>query len=206
MKPAKFVYHAPNSLAEALSLLTHYGGEARLLAGGQSLIPMMNFRIATPAAIIDLNRVPDLDYIRREIGIVRIGAMTRQRKIELSGVIAETLPLLRDAIKLVGHLPTRSREAMHAEVAGACRPFRTGEARLNALRRVKRRELCRIGLRDLLGDADLVTTTQELSELADACLAQGARDPPLGAVAFEQPLGPGVEAPAVALDPGQFPE
>ncbi len=67
---------------------------------------------------------------------------------------------------------TRSREAMHAEVAGACRPFRTEEARLNALRRVKRRELCRIGLRDLLGDADLVTTTQELSELADACLAQ----------------------------------
>ena len=61
---------------------------------------------------------------------------------------------------------------MHAEVAGACRPFRTEEARLNALRRVKRRELCRIGLRDLLGDADLVTTTQELSELADACLAQ----------------------------------
>jgi glutamate-ammonia-ligase adenylyltransferase len=69
-------------------------------------------------------------------------------------------------------MQTRSREAMHAEVAGACRPFRTEEARLNALRRVKRRELCRIGLRDLLGDADLVTTTQELSELADACLAQ----------------------------------
>jgi glutamate-ammonia-ligase adenylyltransferase len=67
---------------------------------------------------------------------------------------------------------TRSREAMHAEVAAACRPFRTEEARLNALRRVKRRELCRIGLRDVLGDADLVTTTQELSELADACLAQ----------------------------------
>ncbi len=69
-------------------------------------------------------------------------------------------------------MQTRSREAMHAEVARAGRPFRTDEARLNALRRVKRRELCRIGLRDLLGDADLVTTTQELSELADACLAQ----------------------------------
>jgi glutamate-ammonia-ligase adenylyltransferase len=68
----------------------------------------------------------------------------------------------------------RSREALHAEVAAACRPFRTEEARLNALRRVKRRELCRIGLRDLLGDADLVTTTQELSDLADACLAQAA--------------------------------
>jgi glutamate-ammonia-ligase adenylyltransferase len=66
----------------------------------------------------------------------------------------------------------RSRDAMHEEVAAACRPFRTEEARLGALRRVKRRELCRIGLRDILGDADLVTTTQELSELADACLAQ----------------------------------
>jgi glutamate-ammonia-ligase adenylyltransferase len=66
----------------------------------------------------------------------------------------------------------RSREAMHGEVAAACRPFRTEEGRLNALRRVKRRELCRIGLRDVLGDADLVATTQELSELADACLAQ----------------------------------
>jgi glutamate-ammonia-ligase adenylyltransferase len=66
----------------------------------------------------------------------------------------------------------RSREAMRAEVAAACRPFRTEEARLNALRRVKRRELCRIGLRDVLGDADLVATTQELSELADACLGE----------------------------------
>ena len=80
----------------------------------------------------------------------------------------QTVPWLLDPTVM----RTRSREAMHAEVAGACRPFRTEEARLNALRRVKRRELCRIGLRDLLGDADLVATTQELSELADACLAQ----------------------------------
>jgi glutamate-ammonia-ligase adenylyltransferase len=80
----------------------------------------------------------------------------------------QTVPWLLDPRVM----QTRSREAMHAEVATACRPFRTEEARLNALRRVKRRELCRIGLRDLLGDADLVTTTQELSDLADACLAQ----------------------------------
>jgi CO/xanthine dehydrogenase FAD-binding subunit len=119
LKPAKFAYHAPNSLAEALSLLTRYAGEARVLAGGQSLIPMMNFRIATPSAIIDLNRVPDLDYIRHEIDVVRIGAMTRQRKIEFSGVIAETLPLLRDAIKLVGHLPTRSRGTIGGSLAHA---------------------------------------------------------------------------------------
>jgi len=119
LKPAKFAYHAANSLAEALSLLKRYAGEARVLAGGQSLIPMMNFRIATPSAIIDLNRVPDLAYIRRDNDIVRIGAMTRQRKIEFSGVIAETLPLLRDAVKLVGHLPTRSRGTIGGSLAHA---------------------------------------------------------------------------------------
>src|SRR5262249_58111019 len=80
---------------------------------------MMNFRIATPSAIIDLNRVSDLDYIRHENDIVRIGAMTRQRKIEFSGVIAETLPLLRDAVKLVGHLPTRSRGTIGGSLAHA---------------------------------------------------------------------------------------
>ena len=82
----------------------------------------------------------------------------------------QTVPWLLDPRVM----QARSREAVRAEVAAACRPFRTEEARLNALRRVKRRELCRIGLRDLLGDADLVTTTQELSDLADACLAQAA--------------------------------
>ena len=69
-------------------------------------------------------------------------------------------------------MTVRGREVMREEIATACRPFRTPEARANALRRVKRRELCRIGLRDVLGDADLVTTTQELSELADACLGE----------------------------------
>ena len=107
----------------------------------------------------------------------------------------QTMPWLLDPRVM----QARSREAMHAEVAGACRPFRTEEARLNALRRVKRRELCRIGLRDLLGDADLVTTTQELSELADACLAQ--------AIAMVEPAlherygGPG----HVAADGGRVP-
>jgi carbon-monoxide dehydrogenase medium subunit len=104
---------------EALSLLTRYAGEARVLAGGQSLIPMMNFRIATPSAIIDLNRIPDLDYIRHEMDIVRVGAMTRQRRIEFSRLIAETLPLLPDAIKLVGHLPTRSRGTIGGSLAHA---------------------------------------------------------------------------------------
>ena len=119
MKSAKFAYHAPSSLDEALSLLKRYGGEARVLAGGQSLIPMMNFRIAAPAALVDLNRMPDLDYIRHENGVVRIGAMTRQRKLEFSPIIAERLPLLRDGLKLVGHLPTRSRGTIGGSLAHA---------------------------------------------------------------------------------------
>jgi glutamate-ammonia-ligase adenylyltransferase len=102
------------------------------------------------------------------IPILTILAATSQFLADALVRSPQTLPWLLDPRVM----RTRSREAMHAEVAAACRPFRTEEARLNALRRVKRRELCRIGLRDVLGDADLVTTTQELSELADACLAQ----------------------------------
>lgn len=119
MKPAKFAYHAPSSLNEALSCLKQYAGEARVLAGGQSLIPMMNFRIATPAAIVDLNRMPGLDYIRHENGVVRIGAMTRQRTIEFSALVGEQLPVLREAIRLVGHLPTRTRGTIGGSLAHA---------------------------------------------------------------------------------------
>jgi len=77
VKPAKFEYHAPASVDEALAILGRYDGEARVLAGGQSLVPMMNFRLATPKAIVDLNRIPGLGYIEEEGAVVRIGAMTR---------------------------------------------------------------------------------------------------------------------------------
>ena len=119
MKPAKFEYHAPASIDEALALLVRYQGDARLLAGGQSLVPMMNFRVVAPAALVDLNRIAALDYIMVEDDVVRIGAMTRQRKLEFSPVIAATLPLLRDAIKWVGHLPTRSRGTIGGSIAHA---------------------------------------------------------------------------------------
>jgi carbon-monoxide dehydrogenase medium subunit len=119
MKPASFDYHAPTSVDEALTVLKLHVGDARLLAGGQSLLPMMNFRLAAPSVIIDLNRIPDLAYIEREGDVVRIGAMTRQRAIEFSPVIATHLPLLREAIKLVGHLPTRSRGTIGGSIAHA---------------------------------------------------------------------------------------
>ena len=109
MKPASFAYHAPTTVDEALALLQANGPDCRVLAGGQTLIPMMNFRLASPPVIVDLNRIPDLAYIKDQGDSICVGAMTRQRTIEFSPVIADKLPLLTAAIKLVGHLPTRSR-------------------------------------------------------------------------------------------------
>jgi aerobic carbon-monoxide dehydrogenase medium subunit len=119
VKPAKFEYHAPASVDEALSILERYKGEARLLAGGQSLVPMMNFRLATPAAIVDLNRVLRLAEIGERDGIVSIGAMTRQRQIEFAPLIREKLPLLAEAMRWVGHLPTRTRGTIGGSIAHA---------------------------------------------------------------------------------------
>ena len=109
MKPVKFDYHAPASLDEALALLRRYGGDAKILAGGQSLMPLLNFRLSRPAALVDLNRIPSLAYIEEHDGQVRFGAMTRQRMIEFSPLVARRLPLLREATKWVGHLPIRTR-------------------------------------------------------------------------------------------------
>lgn len=119
MKPAIFEYHAPTTIDAAIGLLARHQGEARLLAGGQSLLPMMNFRLVSPAAIIDLNRIPDLAYIRNENGTVRLGAMTRQRTVEFSPIVAKYLPLLVEAIKFVAHLPIRSRGTIGGSIAHA---------------------------------------------------------------------------------------
>ena len=119
MKPAKFDYHAPTSLDEAVALLQRYGGDAKILAGGQSLMPLLNFRLSRPAALVDLNRIASLAYIREENGQVRLGAMTRQRTIEFSPVVARRLPLLSEATKWVGHLPIRTRGTIGGSIAHA---------------------------------------------------------------------------------------
>ncbi len=119
MKPPRFDYHAPSSVDEALALLARYGGEAKVLAGGQSLVPLLNFRLARPAALVDLNRVSGLAYIREAEGQVRLGAMTRQRAIEFSPVVAGRVPLLGEATRLVGHLPIRTRGTIGGSIAHA---------------------------------------------------------------------------------------
>jgi len=119
MKPAAFDYYAPTTVDDVMALLKRHGSAARLLAGGQTLLPMMNFRLAAPEVIIDLNRIPELAFIREAGGQVHIGAMTRQRALEFSPVIAKDLPLLHEAIKMVGHLPTRSRGTIGGSLANA---------------------------------------------------------------------------------------
>jgi CO/xanthine dehydrogenase FAD-binding subunit len=119
MKPAVFDYYAPTTVEDVMALLKHHGSDARLLAGGQTLLPMMNFRLAAPEVIIDLNRIPELAFIVASEGQVHIGAMTRQRALEFSPIIARDLPLLHQAIKMVGHLPTRSRGTIGGSIANA---------------------------------------------------------------------------------------
>jgi aerobic carbon-monoxide dehydrogenase medium subunit len=119
VKPPKFDYHAPASVDEAVALLARYGGDAKILAGGQSLVPLLNFRLSRPAALVDLNRIPSLAYIRADNGEVRFGAMTRQRAIEFSPVVAERVPLLAEATRWVGHLPIRSRGTIGGSIAHA---------------------------------------------------------------------------------------
>jgi CO/xanthine dehydrogenase FAD-binding subunit len=119
MKPPRFEYHAPREVNEALDLLARYDGEAKVLAGGQSLMPLLNFRLSRPAALVDLNRIAALAGIHEHDGQVRFGAMTRQRAIEFSPVVARRLPLLAEATRWVGHLPFRSRGTIGGSIAHA---------------------------------------------------------------------------------------
>ena len=119
MKPASFDYYKPETLAEALNLLAQFGEAAKPLAGGQSLVPMMNMRLARPAQLIDLNDLRELDYLKVENGELRIGAMTRQRSLERSAIVGEGWPLLQEATRYVGHVQIRNRGTVGGSLAHA---------------------------------------------------------------------------------------
>jgi carbon-monoxide dehydrogenase medium subunit len=108
MKPAPFIYHDPGSLSDAVDLLARLDN-ARVLAGGQSLMPMMNFRYAMPDHLIDLNNVSDLAYLGREGDTLRVGAMTRQRDLEISTEVRSRCLVMIEALDHVGHRQTRNR-------------------------------------------------------------------------------------------------
>jgi carbon-monoxide dehydrogenase medium subunit len=119
MKPAPFHYYRARSLQEALDFLSGAAANGKLLAGGQSLIPLMNLRLARPEALIDLNAIAGLSYIRSEGAEIRIGALTRHREMEFSELLAKELPLLAEAIPQIGHPAIRNRGTLGGSLAHA---------------------------------------------------------------------------------------
>jgi len=119
MKPPPFDYMDPRSLDEAVGLLAEHGDDGKILAGGQSLVPLLNFRLAQPSVIVDVNRVVELSYLRRSNGRLRIGAMCRQTRLEQSPVAREGWGLLGDALALVAHPQIRNRGTVGGSAAHA---------------------------------------------------------------------------------------
>lgn len=118
MKPAPFEYVRPESIAEACALLAA-DEDARIVAGGQTLIPMLAMRLARPAKLVDIYRLPELNGIRSEEGVLVIGATTRQVQVEQSAVAHNALPLLAKALPWVGHPPTRNRGTVGGSISNA---------------------------------------------------------------------------------------
>ena len=119
MKPSKFQYHAPTTIDEAVGLLSEYADEAKVLAGGQSLVPMMSLRLATFGHLIDLNKVDGLAGIERTNGHVRIGALTRQSTAEHDATVAVDIPLVAKALPHIGHFQIRNRGTVGGSIAHA---------------------------------------------------------------------------------------
>lgn len=120
MKPAPFEYHAPESIEQALELLHEYGDEAKILAGGQSLVPAMNFRIVQPSVLVDINRLPEISYIREDDGaVLRVGAMTRERQLEFGPLISKRTPLLAEALPFIAHPQIRNRGTIGGSLVNA---------------------------------------------------------------------------------------
>jgi carbon-monoxide dehydrogenase medium subunit len=119
MKPVPFQYFAPREVDEALERLAEFGDEAKLLAGGQSLVPAMNFRLVRPGAVVDLNRVLALSYLEADASGLRIGAMARQRTLERAAEVRRGWPLLAEAIGYVGHPAIRNQGTVGGSLAHA---------------------------------------------------------------------------------------
>jgi CO/xanthine dehydrogenase FAD-binding subunit len=119
LKPANFEYHRPHSTDEVFSLLTEFGDDGKILAGGQSLMPLMNFRLAQPAHLIDINFIDGLDYIRNENGAIKIGCLTRQSRVLDEPLVRQHWPLLAEALTYVGYEQIRNRGTVCGSLAHA---------------------------------------------------------------------------------------
>ena len=121
MKPASFAYHRAASVGEALELLAREGEDAKVIAGGQSLVPLMAFRLARPSALIDINRITELRYVRRDGDALRIGALATHRDIETNAEpgVLEGYSILPRAARFIGHYPIRTRGTFGGSIAHA---------------------------------------------------------------------------------------
>jgi len=119
VKPAAFDYLRPESVDEAATLLTEYGGDAKVLAGGQSLVPLLNFRMLRPSILIDINRLAALDFVEEHGGGLRIGALTRHHTLETSPLVRERFPMLAAAMAHVAHLAIRNRGTIGGSLSHA---------------------------------------------------------------------------------------
>jgi len=119
MKPAAFEYVVVDSVTRAVAALSEADGEAKILAGGQSLVPMLNFRLVKPAVLVDINRIPDLTFIEETDNEIRVGALTRHHQLEMSPVIARHLPVLGAAMTHVAHLAIRNRGTIGGSLSHA---------------------------------------------------------------------------------------
>lgn len=117
MIPPSFDYHAPRTLPEAINLLSTLGDEAKLLAGGHSLLPMMKLRFAQPGVLIDINRIPELRGIKEEGGLIRIGAMTTENELIESRLLQQKVPLLCEAAQLIADPQVRNRGTIGGDIA-----------------------------------------------------------------------------------------
>ena len=168
MKPPPFAYSRAESVDEAVSLLAEHGADAKLLAGGQSLVPMLNFRLASPSLLVDVNRIPGLSGIEEGLEAVGIGALTRHREIECSDVVRRHFPVLGEAVRHVAHLAIRNRGTLggslaHADPAAELPAIallldaRIAVSGPGGVRRLPAREFFRSALATALRDDEMVT-------------------------------------------------
>ena len=117
MIPSSFDYVVPSSLDEAIAVLGEHDGEAKVLSGGQSLIPMLKLRLAAPTVLVDINRIPGLDYVEERDGALHIGALAREHELEVSSVVREKYPILRDTARVIADPLVRNTATVCGNVA-----------------------------------------------------------------------------------------
>ncbi|MBT2605215.1 xanthine dehydrogenase family protein subunit M [Bacillus sp. ISL-53] len=119
MKPAKFEFLRPATIEDAVQYLADYGEDAKIISGGQSLIPVLNMRLSTPKYLIDVSRIKELNYIKKDSSVIKIGALTRHYEVEESELVRKYCPLLTEGMKNVGHPQIRSRGTIGGSIAHA---------------------------------------------------------------------------------------